>query len=129
MQMLFRDFTRAAYNYLDRALNQCFGSFLAQATYSCLAYNQLHIVLGFVKDKDVRAALSLFPKDAKYYFVRPSIPRGMDAFELQELAKELGMNGEAYKSVEKGLKKAIKKAEPNDMVYVGGSTFVVAEVV
>ena len=93
------------------------------------SYNQLHIVLGFVKDKDVRAALSLFPKDAKYYFVRPSIPRGMDAFELQELAKELGMNGKAYKSVEKGLKKAIKKAEPNDMVYVGGSTFVVAEVV
>jgi dihydrofolate synthase/folylpolyglutamate synthase len=93
------------------------------------SYDQLHIVLGFVKDKDVRAALSLFPKDAKYYFVRPSIPRGMDAFELQELAKELGLNGKAYKSVEKGLKKAIKKAEPNDMVYVGGSTFVVAEVV
>lgn len=93
------------------------------------SYNQLHIVLGFVKDKDVRAALSLFPKEAKYYFVRPCIPRGMDAFELQELAKELALNGKAYKSVEKGFKKAIKKAAPNDMVYVGGSTFVVAEVV
>ncbi|MDF0718268.1 bifunctional folylpolyglutamate synthase/dihydrofolate synthase [Muricauda sp. 334s03] len=92
-------------------------------------YKKLHIVLGFVKDKDVRAALGLFPKDAKYYFVRPGIPRGMDAFELQELAKELGLNGKAYKSVEKGLKKATKNAEPKDMVYVGGSTFVVAEVV
>lgn len=93
------------------------------------SYNQLHIILGFVKDKDVKSVLYLFPKNAKYYFVRPSIPRGMDAFELQELAKELGLNGKGYKSVEKGLKKAIKNADPRDMVYVGGSTFVVAEVV
>ncbi|MHA7832205.1 MAG: bifunctional folylpolyglutamate synthase/dihydrofolate synthase [Flagellimonas sp.] len=93
------------------------------------SYSQLHIVLGFVTDKDVRTVLRLFPRDAKYYFVRPGIPRGMEAFELQELAKELGLNGKAYKSVEKGFKKALKNAEPKDMVYVGGSTFVVSEVV
>ena len=93
------------------------------------SYNQLHIVLGFVKDKDVNSVLVLFPKDAKYYFVRPSIPRGMDAAVLQELAKELGLNGVVCKSVKNGLKKALKKADNKDMVYVGGSTFVVAEVV
>ena len=93
------------------------------------AFTQLHIVLGFVKDKDVKSILALFPRDAKYYFVRPSIPRGMDAVVLQELAKELGLNGVVCKSVKNGFKKALKNANNNDMVYVGGSTFVVAEVV
>jgi len=93
------------------------------------SYDQLHIVLGFVKDKDVRSVLSLFPKDAKYYFVRPSIPRGMDAIQLGELAQEQGLKGKVFKSVEKGLKNALKKAGEKDVIYVGGSTFVVAEVV
>jgi len=93
------------------------------------SYDQLHIVLGFVKDKDVRSVLSLFPKDAKYYFVRPSIPRGMDAIQLGELAQEQGLRGKVFKSVEKGLKNALKKAGEEDVIYVGGSTFVVAEVV
>mgnify|MGYP003149004035 CR=1 FL=1 len=93
------------------------------------SYDQLHIVLGFVKDKDVRSVLSLFPKDAKYYFVRPSIPRGMDAIQLGELAQEQGLRGKVFKSVEKGLKNALKHAGDKDMIYVGGSTFVVAEVV
>ncbi|WP_421812930.1 bifunctional folylpolyglutamate synthase/dihydrofolate synthase [Flagellimonas sp.] len=93
------------------------------------SYDQLHIVLGFVKDKDVRSVLSLFPKDAKYYFVRPSIPRGMDAIQLGELAQEQGLRGKVFNSVEKGLKNALKKAGEEDVIYVGGSTFVVAEVV
>ena len=93
------------------------------------SYSQLHIVLGFVKDKDVRAVLKLFPKDAKYYFVRPSIPRGMDALQLEGLAKQQGLKGKVFKSVEKGFKNALKKATGSDMIYVGGSTFVVAEVV
>lgn len=93
------------------------------------SYDQLHIVLGFVKDKDVRSVLSLFPKDAKYYFVRPSIPRGMDVLQLEELAQEQGLKGKIFKSVEKGFKNALKKAAGSDMIYVGGSTFVVAEVV
>ena len=93
------------------------------------SYNQLHIVLGFVNDKDVRSVLALFPKDAKYYFVRPSIPRGMDAFQLNELAQEQALKGKVFKSVEKGFKNALKNAGGKDMIYVGGSTFVVAEVV
>lgn len=93
------------------------------------SYQQLHIVLGFVNDKDVRAVLSLFPKDAKYYFVRPSIPRGMDVGVLEELAKGQGLEGDKYVSVQEGFQKAMNKAGAEDMVYVGGSTFVVAEVV
>ena len=93
------------------------------------SYEQLHIVIGFVKDKDVRAVLKLFPKDTKYYFVRPGIPRGMDALQLEELAQEQGLKGKVFKSVEKGFKNALKNAGDKDMVYVGGSTFVVAEVV
>lgn len=93
------------------------------------SYKKLHIVLGFVNDKDVRSVLKIFPKNAHYYFVRPSIPRGMDAGTLEELAQEQGLKGKKYKSVQQGLKKALKKADASDMVYVGGSTFVVAEVV
>ncbi|AEM69803.1 FolC bifunctional protein [Allomuricauda ruestringensis DSM 13258] len=93
------------------------------------SYDQLHIVLGFVKDKDVKSVLPLFPKDAKYYFVRPSIPRGMDAIQLEELAQEERLKGKVCRSVKKGLNKALKNATSNDMIYVGGSTFVVAEIV
>jgi len=93
------------------------------------SYNKLHMVLGFVNDKDVRSVLTIFPKNARYYFVRPSIPRGMDAGVLEELAQEQGLRGKKYKSVQQGLKKALKKADESDMIYVGGSTFVVAEVV
>ncbi|MBO6533545.1 MAG: bifunctional folylpolyglutamate synthase/dihydrofolate synthase [Muricauda sp.] len=93
------------------------------------SFEKLHVVLGFVKDKDVRSVLTLFPKDAHYYFVKPSIPRGMEATQLRELAEEQGLKGKVCKSVNKGLKKALKNAGQQDMIYVGGSTFVVAEVV
>lgn len=93
------------------------------------SFEKLHVVLGFVKDKDVRSVLTLFPKDAHYYFVKPSIPRGMEATQLRELAEEQGLKGKVCKSVNKGLKKALKNANEQDMIYVGGSTFVVAEVV
>ncbi|MEC8830789.1 MAG: folylpolyglutamate synthase/dihydrofolate synthase family protein, partial [Bacteroidota bacterium] len=61
-------------------------------------FNNLHMVVGFVNDKDVKSVLSLFPKNASYYFVRPNIPRGMDTVKLQELAKEEGVVGDVYKS-------------------------------
>lgn len=92
-------------------------------------YRQLHIVLGFVSDKDVKGVLVMFPKEAKYYFVRPNIPRGMGVEQLAALALEQGLKGQTYKTVKKGLKAALATAEMEDMVYVGGSTFVVAEVV
>lgn len=92
-------------------------------------FKKLHIVLGFVSDKDVKGVLTLFPKDAHYYFVRPNISRGMDVDSLQKLADSEGLLGKTYKSVKKGLKKALANAAKDDMIYVGGSTFVVAEVV
>ncbi|WP_108245176.1 bifunctional folylpolyglutamate synthase/dihydrofolate synthase [Muricauda brasiliensis] len=92
-------------------------------------YYQLHIVLGFVSDKDVKSVLQLFPKEAHYYFVRPSIPRGLDVGTLEEIAKEQGLMGEKYMSVQQGFQKALDNADDEDMIYVGGSTFVVAEVV
>lgn len=92
-------------------------------------YKKLHIVLGFVSDKDVKGVLELFPKDAVYYFVRPNIPRGLDVEILKEMARDQGIEGETFTSVKNGLKAALANALSEDMVYVGGSTFVVAEVV
>lgn len=92
-------------------------------------FDQLHIVLGFVSDKDVKSVLKLFPKEAHYYFVRPSIPRGLDTGILEEMAKEQGLMGRKYVSVQQGFQKALDCADDTDMIYVGGSTFVVAEVV
>lgn len=97
---------------------------IGKQTFDCL-----HVVLGFVSDKDVKGVLELFPTNATYYFVRPNIPRGMDVNLLKDLAMEKGLEGEVYPSVQKGLEKAISNASKTDMVFVGGSTFVVAEVV
>lgn len=91
-------------------------------------FEQLHIVLGVVNDKDLAEILPLFPKKAKYYFCRPDIPRGLDAFVLQSVAKNHGLEGELHSSVSKAYQKAIENANPNDFIYTGGSTFVVAEI-
>ena len=71
----------------------------------------------------------MFPKDAQYYFVKPDIPRGMDVGTLRELALQQGVDGTVHGSVKEGLEAAMAQAEEGDMVFVGGSTFVVAEVV
>ncbi len=92
-------------------------------------YEQLHIVLGVVNDKDLASILPLFPKSAIYYFCRPSVPRGLDASLLTVRAKEFGLNGEEYMSVRKAYEAALKVASEGDFIYIGGSTFVVAEVV
>ena len=92
-------------------------------------FTVLHLVLGFVKGKDIIELLQHFPKAAQYYFVQPKVPRAMPAREVRALAATLGCEGKAYTSVKGGLKKALSKANKGDMVFVGGSTFVVAEVV
>ncbi|QZE13618.1 bifunctional folylpolyglutamate synthase/dihydrofolate synthase [Halosquirtibacter laminarini] len=92
-------------------------------------YEALHMVLGMVSDKDVRGVLKLLPKEATYYFCSPDIPRAMEAEVLQEKAKEFGLTGSCYDSVKEALKVAWERADDKDMVFVGGSTFVVAEVV
>ena len=91
-------------------------------------YEQLHIVLGFVKEKNLDQILPLFPKGAHYYFCRPDIPRGLDAEILKNKAASCGLKGEVYASVTKALEGAKQKALKTDLIFIGGSTFTVAEV-
>ncbi len=93
-----------------------------------MKYEQLHIVLGTVNDKEVEKVLSFFPKEARYYFAKADIPRGLDAGILQEKAAAFGLNGRKYTSVKNALRAAKRKATSNDLIFVGGSIFVVAEV-
>ena len=92
-------------------------------------YTHLHIVVGFVKEKDVNSVLELFPKEATYYFCSPAIARGLNVNTLKEIATAKGLQGEAYSSVAEALNVAKAQALPTDFIFVGGSTFVVAEVV
>ena len=92
-------------------------------------YKMLHIVLGVVSDKDLDSLLSLFPKQARYYFCKPNIPRGLSEDLLEQAAKEFELFGDKYSSVEKAYASALLNANQNDMIFIGGSTFVVAEVI
>jgi len=92
-------------------------------------FDQLHIVLGVVNDKDLNSILPLFPKNATYYFCRPNIPRGLNEVEFKEQCAKFNLMGVAYSSVALAYKAALNNAQKNDLIYVGGSTFVVAEVV
>lgn len=91
-------------------------------------FEQLHIVLGVVNDKDLDEILPLFPKNAIYYFCKPNIPRGLDAAILSIKATEFNLVGEIYNSVSNAYQSAIKNASPKDLIYIGGSTFVVSEI-
>lgn len=91
-------------------------------------YNDLHIVLGVVNDKELKDILLLFPKKATYYFCKPNIPRGLETAVLKEKAFEFKLIGEVYSSVSEAYKAAKRKAVKEDLIFVGGSTFVVAEI-
>jgi dihydrofolate synthase/folylpolyglutamate synthase len=90
-------------------------------------FEKLHIVLGVVNDKDLNEVLPLFPKNAIYYFCKPNIPRGLDATILQEKAKKFDLKGDTYSSVTDAYIHSKKNATKNDFIFIGGSTFVVAE--
>lgn len=92
-------------------------------------YDNLHFVLGVVNDKDVETMLKLLPQDACYYFSKADIPRGLDAEILAKQARSLGLNGNSYPSVKLAFEAARVAAAANDLVFIGGSAFVVAEVV
>lgn len=94
-----------------------------------MSFRKLHFVLGVVDDKDIDTMLSLLPKDAVYYFCKANIPRGLKAGVLKKKAKTHGLTGSCYRSVGSAFAHAKKNAEKNDLVFVGGSAFVVAEVV
>ncbi|SEB47425.1 dihydrofolate synthase / folylpolyglutamate synthase [Maribacter dokdonensis] len=91
-------------------------------------FDTLHIVIGVVKDKNITDILPLFPKNAVYYFCKPKIFRGLDENILARQFYDLNFKGEIYKSVNKAFKAAKKQAKKSDLIYVGGSNFVVAEV-
>lgn len=94
-----------------------------------IPHKKLHIVLGMVNDKDIKSILGLLPKGAIYYFCKPGIPRGLNEKELQQQAYRAGLKGSSFNSVKSAYKAARLEAAKTDMVFVGGSTFVVAEVV
>lgn len=91
-------------------------------------FDNLFFVLGFVNDKDLDDVLPLFPKKAKYFFSKPNIFRGLDAKILQEKATNFGLTGNIYSSITEAYKEALKLSSQNDFIYIGGSTFVVAEI-
>jgi len=92
-------------------------------------YKQLHFVMGVVNDKDISKILALLPRNAIYYFCKPDIPRGLDADDLKQQAAKFGLSGKNYPSVKAAFRAAQTNATDGDLVFVGGSTFVVAEVV
>jgi dihydrofolate synthase/folylpolyglutamate synthase len=95
---------------------------------SLTPHQKLHFVLGMVNDKEIDKVLKMLPIEAEYYFCKANIPRGLDQNILKEKAERNNLKGESYNSVQKAIKAARKTANNDDMIFIGGSTFVVAEV-
>jgi len=92
------------------------------------SYNKLHLVLGFVKDKVVDKLLRLFPKNAIFYFAAPNIPRALPIADLEKVSNNLNLNFKTFPTVAQAMLKAQSMAGSDDLIFVGGSTFVVAEI-
>ena len=95
---------------------------------SKLTYGKLWMILGFVSDKDISGVLALLPKNANYVFCQATMPRAFDAFQLQTLAETFGLIGEVLVDVNDAIKHVKGKMREDDLLYIGGSTFVVAEI-
>ena len=94
-----------------------------------MTYNKLHFVIGMVNDKDIDHVLQLLPHSCEYYFCKADIPRGLDATILAEKAFDFGLRGNVYSSVRDAYESAINAAKFDDVIFIGGSNFVVAEIV
>ena len=92
-------------------------------------HETLHFVIGMVSDKDVNSVLRLLPKDAIYYYTKAQIPRALDEKILAEFANGYGLKGSTYPTVALAMEAAKKNCRPNDLIFVGGSNFIVAEVI
>ena len=91
-------------------------------------YHHLHIVIGMVNDKDIRGVLDMLPRNATYYFTKASVSRALNEREVQRLAKEVaGLEGNTYPNVKEAFEGANANAQKDDLIFVGGSTFVVAD--
>ncbi len=92
------------------------------------SYNKLHLVLGFVKDKVAEKLIKLFPENAIFYFAAPNIPRALPIADLEKVSNNLNLNFKTFPTVVQAMSKAQLMAGSDDLIYVGGSTFVVAEI-
>jgi dihydrofolate synthase/folylpolyglutamate synthase len=111
----------------DTAHNEA-GLRLVLAQLARVPHRHLHLVIGTVNDKDVAKVLALLPREATYYFCQADIPRALPAAELAALAMAQGLRGQVYGPVAVAVAAARAAAAPDDVVFIGGSTFVVAEV-
>jgi len=91
-------------------------------------YKNLHMVVGIVKDKNPEEILAVLPEHAEYYFTQASIPRALDRFKLADIAKKMGLSGNIFETPSQALRAAKLAASADDLIFVGGSTFIVAEV-
>ena len=90
-------------------------------------FGQLRIVMGMVNDKDITDVLALMPRNALYYFTQASVKRALDASTLRDMARQVGLTGRVYRTVAQAVDMARREASPEDLIFVGGSTFVVAD--
>ena len=90
-------------------------------------YKRLHMIFGTVSDKDINPILRLLPREAKYYFVRSSVERSMPADKLKSAAADIGLGGKAFDTVAEAIEQAMRESSQHDMIFIGGSTFVVAD--
>jgi dihydrofolate synthase/folylpolyglutamate synthase len=123
----WQELASAPYTVCDTAHNLD-GITETVAQISTRARERLHVVLGIVNDKDAGAILRALPPDATYYFTRAAIPRALDEKLLARQARAAGLHGQDYPTVAAAYAAARAAARPADMIYIGGSTFVVAEV-
>ena len=93
-----------------------------------IAYHRLFIVFGTVKDKNIEPIFNLFPKTATYYFTEAHVPRAMDADVLSVIASKHGLKGLVMREVNQAIQAAQSEAMSNDLIFIGGSMFVVAEI-
>lgn len=91
------------------------------------AFHNLHIIIGMVNDKDIQGVLALLPEDAIYYFTQAGVKRALPANELQKLAESAGLKGNCYPDVPSAVRAAQEKSLPEDFIFVGGSSFIVAD--
>lgn len=112
-----------AWKYLGPQLN----ALIQKAQNACNQKIKLHMVIGMVSDKDIRAVLSLMPHEAQYYFTQASVHRAVPAEEMAALGKEFHLRGSVYYTVTDAVSAARNFAKDNDIIFIGGSTFVVAD--
>lgn len=92
-------------------------------------YDKLHIIIGMVNDKDINGVISLLPPDATYYFTQASVKRALPAEKVMKIGNSHGLHGAAYPSVKDALEAAKRNASENDLIFVGGSTFIVSDLI